>query len=118
MTDLLLKTLILQNVKRDIETAKEKLAKHNPYRFLWFKKAKIDKLKVKAIIEEIYNSYEIACVFYLNNRINKREFKEICLYEIKQLVESNHFTKHIELVRKENPTAYKEIQTVYSEWFK
>lgn len=73
----------------------------------------IIKFTIKSSIEDLCNTYDLACSLYLSNRLDKEIFKKQYFDEIKNIVESPNFKdKYVQPY-----TKYQATSKVYNEWF-
>lgn len=66
-----------------------------------------------SIIEDLCNAYDQACSLYLSNKLDKDNFKQQYLDEIKNIVEDDDFKDKY----KSSTTKYQATRTVYNKWF-
>lgn len=68
---------------------------------------------LEALKENLLTCYEEACAKYIDNKLDKKRFKEMYSKEIKNLIKSSAFKDQL------NPqtTVYTSILHVYKEWF-
>lgn len=73
------------------------------------------KKKQNCVIENYINVYEIACGLFLDNKIDKKRFRETYIDDIKNLCEKDTFKKQMQ---PDGTLKYNNIWKVYHSWCK